>query len=751
VTGSDGRAPLVASPRRAVGVLLAGVVPFVYLWPIADGAFGTVATDSALRLVAAVVVGLAAARAGWRATGDARAAWLAVVVAAQVAALVRAAELVGAWAGTAPPVAVLTGAHVVVVGLLAAAVHRLLVHPAGAPWRRVVELAALACVATLLVWLAAQLDETSRPAADVLLRAGADVVLLGVALLALLLSSSRQAAVRWPMLAAGAAVVAVADGLEAVLEAPVRLTGGLWCAGLLLLAAAALTGPVSSGDAVSSARARRWLFPLLLLLSAPLLGAFVAVVRPTGLVGARWALGVLGLLLLLVLLRQQMLLVEERRQVVDLTAERSTFEHRAFHDPLTDLANRALFLNRLDHALALHRRHHRPLTVLFGDLDGFKAINDEHGHRAGDELLRAIAERLRSCLRPADTLARLSGDEFAVLLEEDADALPVLRRMESVLRDPFALSTGEIRAGMSVGFAHVGADDATPTSAELLERADAQMYQAKRGRDGRAAVDAAFAPQTLHEALPGAIERGEVTVVYQPIVDTGSGCVVSLEALARWRHAGQEIPPTTFVAVAQELGLLSELTAGVVDQACAQLRRWCDAVGHDRLTVSVNLEPEQLADTLLHIQLQDARERHRLRHGQLVLECPAAAVVADGEHGVRVSRDLAGRGTPLSLSGFSEDTGLGQLHRLRLASVKVPDGARATLEQSGERDRLLRALRGLGRELGVSVVVEGLERTEDLESVRRLGGLVAQGYAVARPGPAADLQELVLHGRPSDG
>jgi EAL domain-containing protein (putative c-di-GMP-specific phosphodiesterase class I) len=254
---------------------------------------------------------------------------------------------------------------------------------------------------------------------------------------------------------------------------------------------------------------------------------------------------------------------------------------------------------------------------------------------------------------------------------------------------------------------------------------------------------------TLEEALPLALETGELTVAYQPLVDVATGAVAGLEALARWQHAGQQVPPRVFVQVAQRLDLLPRLTALVADSACEQLRRWCDAVGHERLTVAVNLELEQLADTALHAQLQAVREAHRLRPGQLVLEIPAVAVGPDAARAVRVSRELAERGTPLSLSGLNADASLGLLHRLSLASVKARDVYAGSANGAERDDRLLRALKGLGRELDVVVVVEGVERQRDLTSVRALGGLLVQGFALARPSTAADLDQVIVSGLPA--
>jgi diguanylate cyclase len=726
------------APRLSAAFLAVTAVALAHGWPLLDGSGGGGA-DAITRAVAALAASLVAAGRATQADGAARLAWGAAVAGALGVAVLAVADLVALGrdgAVVAPTLVAYVALGVAV--LLGAAVYVLVARASGPPARRAVELAlSIGVVAPVVAAAGAAFDVV--PTDAVLVRVLGAVVLLGVAVHGLAVWFTPHDAGRWPLLPLALLPLGLGELLAAADLAPARLTGAGTALAMLLLIAGALTGPVVGSRLEVSRELPRWVLPLLVLVTAPVAGALLTVVRPTSATLRPLALGVLAVLVLL-LARAQLLLVEQRAQLAELGEERTAFEHRAFHDDLTQLANRALFLNRLQHALELHRRHHRPLTVLFGDLDAFKAVNDRHGHHVGDELLCAVADRLRGTIRPADTLARLSGDEFAVLLEEDTDAGTVSRRIEAELASPFPSSAGPLSARMSVGMARVAADDPTPTATELLRRADEQMF---RRKGERAVARGAVPGRSLASALPAALDEGAITVDYQPLVDLATGRVVGVEALARWQHEGQAVPPMAFVAVARELGLLPRLTALVADRACEQLRQWCDRLGHDRLTVSINVEGEQLTDAALRDRLVDVRDRHGLRPGQLLLEVPASAVA--GDEAVAISRELLAAGLPLSVSGLAEDGALVLLQRLPVASVKLPDGV-VTAGGRVTEERLLRALAGAGRELDAQIVVEGVERHEDVPLLREVGGLLAQGYALCRPAPPADLETMISEG-----
>jgi len=312
----------------------------------------------------------------------------------------------------------------------------------------------------------------------------------------------------------------------------------------------------------------------------------------------------------------------------------------AFHDSLTGLPNRALFLDRLQHALDVAARRRTELCVLFVDLDRFKAVNDSIGHAAGDELLRTAAERLSDCTRAADTAARFGGDEFAVLLEDDGRGLQpdaVADRIIAAMRRPFEVEGKEVFIGATVGIAH--AHDASLGPDELLRNADLAMYRAKKAGGNRAATyatemrTALLARIELEADLRHALERDELSLVYQPVVELESGRTVGVEALARWAHPTRGmIPPLTFIPVAEEIGVIGAIGRWVLSEACGQLAAWRRLA--PGLVLNVNLSAVQLRDDRLAGDVEQALRapegpgavdrRRRLRHRLLVAELPQA-------------------------------------------------------------------------------------------------------------------------------
>jgi diguanylate cyclase (GGDEF)-like protein len=563
----------------------------------------------------------------------------------------------------------------------------------------------------------------------------------------------------WPLVPAGVALVALGLGASGALydvepAVLVRLpgavvTGGLAAGALGLLLGGAPRPAVPERDTT----ARTVALPALVLCVLPLaalgvVGALLALgERPDPLpLAAAAGIGLLGYG------RLHLLAGEARAQARELAAVETGLRHRAFHDELTGLANRALFMDRLARALDVHRRHRLPLSVLYGDLDGFKLVNDAHGHAAGDELLVAVAERFRACLRPEDTLARLGGDEFVLLLEHGSDPQVVAARLAGALQEPFSTSAGSFRLSMSTGIAELDPEAPTPSPQQLVARADAQMYAVKQ-RARAAPARTPPVPQqdrpspepdaSLATALAADLEAGKVHVVYQPVVDARSGDVSGLEALARWTHGGQALPPSRFVDLAERFGLSGRLTDVVLEQACAQLRIWSDAVGHDRLTMAVNVSPNQLGDLTLAGRLRAALERHHLQPGQLVLETTVDALAANGGRSVP-----DGAAVPLSVGGFTGGPGdFALLKSLPVRSIKL-DGRPRDAAGALEGERLLRVLVALGRELDLRVVVERVERTEELAPLREISGVLAQGNLLSRPAEPGVLDDLVRHGCP---
>ena len=454
-----------------------------------------------------------------------------------------------------------------------------------------------------------------------------DIALLIVCVL--VLSRSRLHRVTLAFVAAGFVLMAVADSGYAYLVATNSYTTGnpidlgwFFAPGLLAFATLA-PGATSTKTQARTSTVAGTALPYIPL------GAAI------GFMGWQYATGrrpsavetVLAVVIvLLVLLRQFLTVRDNRLLALALTEREAELRHQAFHDQLTGLANRALFVDRVRHALELHRRDQRPLTVCFLDLDGFKAVNDNLGHSAGDDLLRQASARFREVLSDADTLARFGGDEFAVLLEDRADSVKVARAMLGSLRKPFNLEGREMSVLASIGVAKVDLVDPTPTVDELLVRADLAMYVVKRR--GKADVLLHTAGLQLEEvddvalgrALAQALVDKQITVAFQPIVDLSTGRLDTLEALARWAPGGRPVSPEVFVRVADSCNLIDSLFRFVLAQACAQLARWTALPGGSDVRVAVNVSPGQLSSPELPLFVAAELARHGLAGDRLVLE-----------------------------------------------------------------------------------------------------------------------------------
>ncbi len=449
---------------------------------------------------------------------------------------------------------------------------------------------------------------------------------------------------------------------------------------------------------------------------------------------------------------RQWLTVRDNVGLVDEVAAReSALRRQACLDPLTGLPNRTLLAERISQGLERHRRDGRPLAVVFCDLDAFKGVNDGLGHAAGDALLVAVAERLGSALRGEDTLARLGGDEFAALVEDPAVAEIVARRMAGTLLAPFTLADGTtLHARASFGVAVVARDDPTPTLDDLLARADVAMYVAKRAGGARVALHEQgmtlreARDLALHLPLVAAVERDEVELHYQPVVDLRSGRVVSFEALARWEHDGGPVPPDVFIPLARRTGLLPRLTANLLDRACAQTAAWTARLGHRGVVVAVNISPDQIVDHHLVDQVLAALQRHDVEPYQLTLEITEEALLTDLVTAAEVTGRLRALGVSLSLDDFGTGySSLAHLHRIPLSAVKID---RAFVRRIAEDDGLARLVRGviaLGTGMGLSTVAEGIEEPDQAQALAALGCRLGQGYLYSRPRPADELCALV--------
>lgn len=416
--------------------------------------------------------------------------------------------------------------------------------------------------------------------------------------------------------------------------------------------------------------------------------------------------------------------------------------HQAFHDPLTGLANRALFVNRVTQALASAQRADGLVTVLFIDLDDFKKVNDGLGHSAGDDLLRQVTERLTGAVRAGDTVARLGGDEFAVLLVDagDADAERAAGRMLASVNVPVALGEAEVTVGASIGIASARGDVITE---DLLRRADLAMYAAKgQGKGCVAVYDPAMHQRQLYEVLleqdlRRALTGDELAVHYQPIVELDTGRIVGVEALLRWTHPRRgAVPPATFIPVAERSSLILDIGLWVLRRACAEVQGWQKAEGHDAVSLSVNLSPRQLVDPQLPAQVREVLQSTGFPAERLMLELTETALAQDDETVVAGLRALHALGIRLALDDFG--TGYSSLAHLRqfpIDEIKIDKSFIDAVAAGSANPSVARAVIEIGNILGVSVVAEGVESMEQFSALRDLNCALGQGYLFSRPLP----------------
>ena len=433
--------------------------------------------------------------------------------------------------------------------------------------------------------------------------------------------------------------------------------------------------------------------------------------------------------------------------------------HQAYHDALTGLPNRRLFAEHVARALASHSPSQ--VAVLFLDLDDFKTINDSLGHFAGDSLLQAVAGRVRACVRPHDVPARLGGDEFAVLTEgeEAHDAERVAERLVEALEQSFSIDGREISVHTSVGIAYGG--PGALTADELLRNADVAMYDAKQGGKRRYAI---YAPemhvhvrrrQELATALERAVDRGEIDVHFQPIVDLASRRLVALEALARWdRREHGFLLPGSFIPLADEMGIMVEIGSAVLREACRQARTWRTAFpGHEDLKVNVNLAPSELHDHRLAAAIAAMLQEVELRPDRLVLEITETGVMRNPKQALSTMRALRELGVSLALDDFGTGhSSLAHLREFPLDTLKIAQPFVAGLPD-GHVDRVfVDAIVRLASSLELEVVAEGIETAAQATVVAELGCGFGQGFHFGSPlsqlGIAGYLGAVTLPGSP---
>jgi diguanylate cyclase (GGDEF)-like protein len=445
----------------------------------------------------------------------------------------------------------------------------------------------------------------------------------------------------------------------------------------------------------------------------------------------------------------------------DITARKLAEEQlarRAFYDPLTELPNRALFLDRLQHLFHRARRAlGNPLfALLYLDLDRFKAINDSLGHEAGDELLIGTARRLERCLRPGDTLARLGGDEFTVLLDNiggEADATGVAERIHEELAAPLEVRGYEMFTSVSVGIALSSANYERPE--DMLRDADTAMYRAKAGGRSRHQVfvgdmhQRAVSSLRLETDLRRALERHEIVPYYQPIVNLDDGAVLGFEALARWRHPSRGlIPPELFIPVAEETGLVAKIGEWMLLSACRQAREWQQK--HRRwsaLGVSVNVSGRQLSQGTLATEVERVLGRTGLDPACLTLEITESALMHNLSAGAGVVQRLHAMSVGLHLDDFGTGySSLAYLHSFPVHALKVDRSFVNRMDHALPQSAIVKAIVSLAHNLGMDVVAEGVETRAQADALRALGCRRGQGFLFSEPLPAAEAERLLAGG-----
>jgi diguanylate cyclase (GGDEF)-like protein len=556
----------------------------------------------------------------------------------------------------------------------------------------------------------------------------ADVAVLTVVVLVLShAASGDRSSLSW--FGASITSLAVADSGFAYLTAAGRYrTGDLidagWVAGFLMLAVAAASEPPTPSDEPGK------LTPLsaLVLPYLPSVAGLVVALARLGTAPGDVVLVVgAAVMACALVVRQAVVLIDNRGLMARIS-------HQALHDVLTGLANRALFADRLDHALELHQRDLRSVSVLIVDLDDFKPVNDSLGHPAGDELLVRVGERLRAAVRRGDTIARIGGDEFAVLVEDGGDPFEVAERILASLENVIMIGEHAIPIGLSMGIAQIAPDDSPTTSTEMLRQADVAMYAAKRA--GKRSVRA-YTPDLLSggaadldllAAFAGDASAGRIDVAYQPIF-RADGRLHGYEALARWTYAGETVPPAVFLPIARDLGYTALVDEAVLDRALRESAAWPDG-----LLLAVNLDGKTLADPRFAERVLRNLADMRLDPHRLVIEILESNLIEHDQPAMTTLATLRGRGIRIAVDDFGAGyASLARLHALRPDIVKIDRSLVQAHEDEPDGTALLRGIAGLARQLGALVVAEGIETQHHLASAVAAGCDAVQGYLLGRP------------------
>jgi PAS domain S-box-containing protein len=459
--------------------------------------------------------------------------------------------------------------------------------------------------------------------------------------------------------------------------------------------------------------------------------------------------------------------ITERKRAEELLA------HNAFHDALTNLPNRALFLDRLQHALTLSKRHaNYKFAVLLIDVDGFKIINDSLGHMAGDDLLIKIGQRLKDAVRRADTvsrprgtglpdkpstddtLARLGGDEFTILLDDIRDPIEAVRvaeRVQAELAAPFVVSQQEIVISASIGI--VSSTSPHTQAEDLLRDADIAMYRAKQAGKARCEVsDPAMHANAvkrlqLETDLRKALDQGEFRVHYQPIVSMQTGKITGFEALTRWQRPEGILPPVAFIAVAEEIGLIIPMNRQLLREACQDLLSWqSEFPSSPPLSMSINITPKEFAQPDLAVEIGKILKQVGVDPGCLHFEIIETIAMGDAEKSGEVLAQLKALGVRLSIDDFGTGySSLSRLRRIPVDTLKIDRAFIMNMDTDLESREIVRVIVMLAHNLGLKVIAEGTETEEHIRLLKELNCEMAQGYHFSRPADNQSMLKLLAN------
>ena len=440
------------------------------------------------------------------------------------------------------------------------------------------------------------------------------------------------------------------------------------------------------------------------------------------------------------------------RDITERTNLENALTHQAFHDSLTNLANKALFKDRVSHALDRAARDTGRVAVLFVDLDGFKTINDGLGHTVGDELLAAVAARFRGCLAAGDTAARLGGDEFAFLIEDvedDLDLEHTAQRLLDELKPPFHIGVRDVFVRASLGIARARPGDDYD---QLLRNADLAMYAAKRHGKNRFETYTPgshadpLAKLDLETAMRRGLDDDEFAVHYQPVIDLATGRIVGAEALARW-HSPQHgaIPPAAFIPVAEDIGVIGRLGAHVLRTACIQVVGWqADGLVPPNFSISVNLSTRQLDDDGLVQAIAAVLDQSGLAPGNLVLEITESCMMIDNDKNIQTLVDLRALGVRIAIDDFGTGySSLSYLQQFPVDILKIDRSFVATIQADAADTSLAPAILSLADSLSLRVVAEGVETELQADTLNALGCQLAQGFYFAHPSDSEAMRHML--------